>query len=522
VTCRRWWTAEAVAARLFQNSEFTRYTNLNSPLFPGALWFGPDYLVTNFRRQILIKTFMLVDLWILAVSYVVTAVQIWHLTAFRSFTAFISMRVRLPNLLLFLGLFYCWHVVFSVIGLYGSKRLANRRQEAMDILKATSIATFVLGLAVAVLQVRMITLPFLLMFWASSSLILILCRSLMRETLAWVRTHGHNLRYVLIVGTNHRALEFARIIEGRPELGYQLIGFVDGEWRESRKFRTNGKSVVTDLESFSDFLRQHVVDEVAIALPVKSFYSEAARIAAVCQEQGVIVRVLASIFEHQGLVNDRHFEGTAIATFSPALSDGWPMVCKRLFDILISSLSLIVLAPIFLIIAVLIKFDSTGPVFFVQERVGLNKRRFQIYKFRTMADDAESKQSEIECLNEADGPVFKITNDPRVTRLGKLLRKASIDELPQFLNVLKGDMSLVGPRPLPVRDYKAFNRDSVRRRFSVRPGITCLWQVNGRSSLSFQEWMELDLHYIDHWSFWLDMKLLVKTIPAVVKGVGAV
>jgi lipopolysaccharide/colanic/teichoic acid biosynthesis glycosyltransferase len=182
---------------------------------------------------------------------------------------------------------------------------------------------------------------------------------------------------------------------------------------------------------------------------------------------------------------------------------------------------LIVLAPIFLIVAILIKLDSTGSAFFVQDRVGLNKRRFRMYKFRTMAGDAEKKQSELECLNEADGPVFKIKNDPRVTRLGRFLRKSSIDELPQVLNVLKGDMSLVGPRPLPIRDYQRFDQDWVRRRFSVRPGITCLWQINGRSSVSFQEWMELDLHYIDHWSFWLDVKVIAKTIPAVLKGVGA-
>jgi lipopolysaccharide/colanic/teichoic acid biosynthesis glycosyltransferase len=144
-----------------------------------------------------------------------------------------------------------------------------------------------------------------------------------------------------------------------------------------------------------------------------------------------------------------------------------------------------------------------------------------MYKFRTMAGDAEKKQLELECLNEADGPVFKIRNDPRVTRLGKYLRKASVDELPQLWNVLMGDMSLVGPRPLPLRDYCGFDQDSARRRFSVRPGMTCLWQVNGRSSVSFKEWMDLDLHCIDHWSLWLDVKLLAKTIPAVLKGAGA-
>jgi exopolysaccharide biosynthesis polyprenyl glycosylphosphotransferase len=368
----------------------------------------------------------------------------------------------------------------------------------------------------------MITLAFIVVFWAMSSLSLILCRLLMREILAWVRTHGRNLRHVLIVGTNPRALEFARIIDDRPELGYQLTGFADEEWTENREFGTNGKSIVTDLEHFPDFLREHIVDEVAIALPMKSFYSQAARIVAVCQEQGIIVRVLASIFDLQkGWVNNRHLDGTAAATFSPTLSEGWPMVCKQLLDIFISSLLLILLAPIFLIVAILIKLDSTGPVFFVQDRVGLNKRRFRMYKFRTMAGDVEKRQSELESLNEADGPVFKIKNDPRVTRLGRSLRKASIDEAPQFLNVLKGDMSLVGPRPLPVRDYQGFDQDSVRRRFSVRPGITCLWQVHGRSSTTFGRWMELDMQYINSWSLWLDLKILAKTVPAVLRGSGA-
>jgi lipopolysaccharide/colanic/teichoic acid biosynthesis glycosyltransferase len=160
-------------------------------------------------------------------------------------------------------------------------------------------------------------------------------------------------------------------------------------------------------------------------------------------------------------------------------------------------------------------------VFFIQERVGLNKKRFHLYKFRTMVADAEERQREIEHLNEASGPVFKIRSDPRLTPAGKFLRKTSIDELPQLFNVLKGDMSLVGPRPLPVRDYQGFDQDWQRRRFSVRPGITCLWQINGRSSIPFEKWMELDMQYIDQWSLWMDFKILAKTIPVVLKGTGA-
>jgi exopolysaccharide biosynthesis polyprenyl glycosylphosphotransferase len=190
-------------------------------------------------------------------------------------------------------------------------------------------------------------------------------------------------------------------------------------------------------------------------------------------------------------------------------------------DIAASLVATLILAPLFLLAGLLIKLTSQGPVFFIQERVGLNKKRFHLYKFRTMVADAEGQQQEIEHLNEASGPVFKMSNDPRITRIGKLLRKTSIDELPQLFNVLKGDMSLVGPRPLPVRDYQGFRQDWQRRRFSVRPGITCLWQINGRSSIPFEKWMELDMKYIDQWSLWMDFKILVKTIPIVLKGTGA-
>jgi exopolysaccharide biosynthesis polyprenyl glycosylphosphotransferase len=478
--------------------------------------------MTNFRRQFLLKMFMLLDPSLLTLSFMVAAVPTWHLTEFTSFAAFFSTRIKLLNILLFLGLFYFWHIIFSALGLYGSRRLGDRREEAIVVLKATSAGALVLGFVAAFFRVRMITPAFIAVFWIVATSSIILSRMTLREFLRRARIHGRNLRHLLIIGTNSRAVEFAYAIESRPDLGYQLVGFADEDWIGNRDFGKNGKSIVSDLEHFSDFLRERIIDEVAIALPMKSFYSQAARIVDQCQEQGVIVRVLADIFDTQkGWVNNSHLGGMAVATFSPHSSEGWPMVCKRLLDISVSSLLLIGLSPIFMVVALLIKLDSIGRVFFVQNRVGLNKRCFRMYKFRTMVGDAEQKQSELEFLNEADGPVFKIKNDPRVTRLGKYLRKASIDELPQLLNVLKGDMSLVGPRPLPIRDYQGFDQDWVRRRFSVRPGITCLWQVNGRSSVSFKEWMELDLHYIDHWSFWLDVKLLARTIPAVVRGTGA-
>jgi exopolysaccharide biosynthesis polyprenyl glycosylphosphotransferase len=432
------------------------------------------------------------------------------------------MRVKVLNILLFLGLFYFWHVVFSAFGLYQSKRLENRKQETLDVFKATSAAVIVLGLVSAIFRLQMITPAFVVVFWAVASSLILLCRWILRMVLRWARMHGRNSRQMLIVGTNLRAIEFARTIEAKPELGYHLIGFVDEEWSGAQNFGKSGKAIVSDLEHFSDYLRERIVDEVTIALPMKTFYTQSARIVGACREQGIIVRVLTSIFDFQPeRANGNLHDEMAVTTFGSSVFEGWPLVFKRLLDIIVSSILLVLLAPMFLIVAILIKFDSSGPVFFVQERVGLNKRKFQMYKFRTMVADAEQRQAQLESLNEADGPIFKIKDDPRFTRLGKFLRKASIDELPQFLNVLKNDMSLVGPRPLDMRDYNKLEEDWLRRRFSVRPGITCLWQINGRSSVSFQEWMRLDMRYIDQWSLTLDLEILAKTIPAVLRGSGA-
>jgi len=196
-------------------------------------------------------------------------------------------------------------------------------------------------------------------------------------------------------------------------------------------------------------------------------------------------------------------------------------VLKTVFDRVGALILLTSLSPILLLTALAIKLTSAGPVFFTQVRLGLNKRPFRVIKFRTMVMDAESRRTELEHLNEAAGPVFKIALDPRVTPVGRILRKLSVDELPQLINVLKGDMSLVGPRPLPVCDYEGFDQNWHLRRFSVRPGISCLWQIGGRSNIQFDRWMELDMQYIDQWSLWLDLKILLKTIPAVLKGQGA-
>ena len=204
----------------------------------------------------------------------------------------------------------------------------------------------------------------------------------------------------------------------------------------------------------------------------------------------------------------------------PAVHDSRLFV-KRCVDIAVSLTALIVLIPLMIVIAVAIKLTSSGPVLFIQERYGLGRRRFSMFKFRTMVQDAEELQAALEHQNEVSGPIFKIRRDPRLTAIGSALRRTSLDELPQLLNVLIGDMSLVGPRPMSVRDVSRFDEAWLMRRFSVKPGLTCLWQVGGRSNTTFLKWMHLDMQYIDTWSLGLDLKILALTLPAVVRGSGA-
>jgi exopolysaccharide biosynthesis polyprenyl glycosylphosphotransferase len=238
--------------------------------------------------------------------------------------------------------------------------------------------------------------------------------------------------------------------------------------------------------------------------------------------QGIIVRFLSDIFTVSLAKSRLNFLGEIpVITLYSAPYEDVRMIVKRFIDISLSLLLLIFFSPLFFVVAILNKLTTAGSVFFLQERVGYNKRLFKNIKFRTMFEEAEGLLLSLEHLNETDGPTFKIKDDPRVTRLGKILRKTSLDELPQLLNVLKGDLSLVGPRPLPVRDYQGFSEDWQKRRFSMKPGITCFWQIQGRSNISFARWMELDMEYIDNWSLWLDFIILWKTIPVVIMRKGA-
>jgi exopolysaccharide biosynthesis polyprenyl glycosylphosphotransferase len=392
----------------------------------------------------------------------------------------------------------------------------------MDVIIAMALNTACFVAIAFFFSIKMITIQFLGVFWLLSTLLLAIARLSIRRIAGYVRIHGRDLRHILVLGTNLRAIEFTRKLLASPERGYRLLGFVDDDWPGLARLNDAGFEVVSDYAGLTEYLRRNVVDEIVFFLPFGPFYKHSSEVANLCEQHGITMRLNADVF---GLKSTRwrpeEFEGDQFVATYTWFSKLWPRTAKRALDIAIATAALLLLSPILVATTIAIKLTSKGPIFFLQERIGLNKRRFKIFKFRTMVPDAEGLMAVLEKHNEVSGPVFKIKNDPRITPIGKWLRKTSIDELPQLLNVLSGDMSLVGPRPLPVRDYEGFNEDWQRRRFSVKPGITCLWQVNGRSGISFNQWMLLDLKYMDEWSLWLDLKILAKTVPAVFRGTGA-
>jgi len=476
----------------------------------------------SFRRQIFLNAFKLFDLTIVVFSLFMAAFVTSDRIRTISIGEFLSMSVEVRTVINFFCFVLAWHTICSLFLLYRSRRLDGLWDEAITVFKATSLGTLVLFVIASLVKLDVITYKFLLLFWAMNIAFMIISRLLLRQGLAWMRCRGRNLRFVLILGTNQGAVQFAQKIQTKPELGFRLVGFIDEEWSGTGEFLKAGYSMMADFSGFPRIIRDRVVDEVWIALPMKSYSEQISQVLAYCRKLGIITRFFPEVFDPESThLKVEQFEGNSVMTQYPVTMGGWSLVVKRLLDICLSPVLLVLFSPLFLVVAILITLSSPGPVFFVQERIGLNRRRFRLYKFRTMIRDAEQKLPELEHLNEVTGPVFKIKDDPRITKVGKFLRNTSIDELPQLISVLKGDMSLVGPRPLPVRDYEGFYQDRHRRRFCVLPGITCLWQINGRNSIPFEKWMELDLQYIDQWSLWLDLRILLKTIPTVLKGSGA-
>ncbi len=378
------------------------------------------------------------------------------------------------------------------------------------------VAVFIFALGFLSKQHQMSRL-FIGLYFSLSLAMLVLNRIVVRSAARTLRRRGYNSRMYAVVGSGDLAQDVVENISAHPEWGYVLAGYVlDGDGAAPSADRT----VLGRLADMGDILENHVLDEVIFAVP-RDRLAATEQAVRLCEEQGVSVRISLEIFRGGvARMEVSEMDGLPMLAFTRTPSDTVQLVAKRIFDVAVSGLVLLLLSPALLAAALAIKLDSPGPVFFRQRRVGLNGRAFTILKFRSMYQDAEARLEALQRFNEMSGPVFKMTNDPRVTRVGGFLRRTSLDEFPQFWNVLRGEMSVVGPRPpLPseVRKYKRWQR----RRLSVKPGITCTWQVSGRNDIDFEQWMELDLEYIDHWSLWMDFQICLKTIPAVLSARGA-
>jgi exopolysaccharide biosynthesis polyprenyl glycosylphosphotransferase len=412
-----------------------------------------------------------------------------------------------------------WAVLLRARGGYKTLRIHRFRQ----ILKEQSLnGLLFFGFftsAAFLLKFDFLSRMFIIGYSASSALII----SAARITALWAareaRNRGVDTRDILLIGTGRRAQEFLSMIARHREWGYRVIGLLDKDPEMVGK-KVAGYTVMGTIPDLPTLLETHVVDEVVIVVP-RVWLKDVEPCVLYCEAAGVPATLSTDFFELEiakGI--PREFEGWTYLTFETSRLRHSEFFLKRLFDIIFSSLALILLSPVFLAVAIAVRIGSPGPVFFGQLRCGKNRRPFKLYKFRSMIPDAEAHLEKLRERNEMSGPVFKMEDDPRLTKIGKFIRKTSLDELPQFWNVLKGDMSLVGPRPpLPkeVEQYQTWQR----RRLSMKPGITCIWQVSGRNNIDFEDWMKLDLQYIDHWSLWLDLKIILLTAKAVLMRSGA-
>jgi len=430
----------------------------------------------------------------------------------------LAIRLSVEHFIVLVMCWTVWRAILCYCGLYAWRTAQSLEGTAGRLMLSTALCAVIAGSVNAALWHHGHLWRSTLIFWLLANGGVLSLRVLIGGFQLQIHPHFRKVRNIVIVGSGSRALRIYEDLASHPEWKYRLIGFVDSRPLSTPEIADRMLGRISDLEKI---LMKQVVDEVVITLPVKSHYAAIENVIEICERAGVQLQYCADLFETSIAkhVCTEDEEGRRVVL--KMVHDDHRKHIKRALDIAGASLGMLVLSPLFLIVAILIKSTSQGPVFFRQERYGLNKRTFFIYKFRSMVQNAEAAQAKLEHMNENSGPVFKIFADPRVTKVGAFLRKTSIDELPQLFNVLKGEMSLVGPRPLNLRDVGRFSEAWLMRRFSVKPGLTCLWQISGRSNVSFDRWIALDLQYIDDWSLLLDMKILAMTIPAVLEGRGA-
>lgn len=416
-------------------------------------------------------------------------------------------------------------VALQVKGVYRLGRGVPLLDETASVASSVTV-----GFALTIVAGVALRIPYdsrLVLFygWLLTIVGQVLWRAILRLVRAQLWQRGVGIERIVIVGASDSARRLMQSLADQRQLGYQLVGFVDDapardEWLIATQHRVVRAPRLGSCHDLAQVVRRHRVDEVIIALPSAS-HEQIMRLVATCRERAVGFKLVPDLFELTfDQVQIDEVNGVPLLGLKASSISGWDALLKRAVDIALSLLVLVVGAPVFALIALAIKLDSAGPVFFRQIRVGRDERQFVCYKFRTMCNDAEARLGDLLDHNEADGPLFKMRDDPRRTRVGRFLRRASLDEFGQVINILRGEMSWVGPRP-PVPAEVVRYEDWHRQRLLVTPGLTGLWQVSGRSDLTFDEMVLLDLYYAEHWSPWLDLKIMLRTIPAVVSARGA-
>jgi exopolysaccharide biosynthesis polyprenyl glycosylphosphotransferase len=407
-----------------------------------------------------------------------------------------------------------WVIVVWLLGLYRLRTRWTARSELLDIVRAGLLIGLTTFTALFILKIPNVSRLFVLTLFASQVGVTVLSRTAIRAILRTLRDRGRLTRYMVIIGTGEAAQRFADRLAVHPELGLRVVGYVAASTTDAPHVRGPILGTIGEIERI---FHARIVDEVAICLPPEDV-SLVEPVTRLCEEEGKIVRVPLEEY-NLTLAGGRseEFDGIQVLSLVYGPDRAVSLAAKRLADIVLAVAALVVLAPFLAIVALAIYLMDGGPILFRQPRVGLHGRTFLVNKFRTMVPDAEARLADLEALNEISGHAFKLTHDPRLTRTGKLLRATSIDEIPQLWNVILGQMSLVGPRPPLPREVAGYDLWH-RRRLSMKPGITGLWQVQARREQDFDRWVELDLAYIDRWSIWLDLKIMLRTIPAMLSG----
>ncbi|TGE39727.1 sugar transferase [Desulfosporosinus fructosivorans] len=415
--------------------------------------------------------------------------------------------------LIYLIYLLTWIIGSNIYKVYQSRRFTSAGRELTQMLKAHFFSFACSMILINLYNPNLIRNRFFFYFGAFVVCLTLGMHIITRLILQAWRKVGRNTRYVLILGGGSAAGLYLQKVKANPQLGYRVIGYL-APTKNGLKIPYLGD--YTNLESV---VSMNIVDlTVVTALITEKGIQESIEILDIMGKSVAVL--LDDIVTKVARSRPVDFGGLSMVMYDSYPRRPWQEVGKRGIDVISSGLGLIVLSPLFLVIVLAIRLTSKGPAIFAQERVGLNGRPFKIYKFRSMVVNAEELKERLADLNEMSGPVFKITNDPRVTAVGKFIRKTSIDELPQLFNVFKGDMSLVGPRPPLTSEVNLYDSKH-RKRLAVRPGITCIWQISGRNEVGFEEWMEMDAEYVDRWSLWLDMEILARTVPVVLGRRGA-